>query len=61
MGFDLEDLDKIIKTLALVEVGIQELKGLVKNKQEQEGKTPQEIFEHAEQANKEARTLIDSL
>lgn len=55
------DLEKILKIIALLQQGITELASFVQNKQEQGGKTTEEILEHAKTANDEAKKLIDSL
>ena len=58
---DATELERILKIIALVQQGILELSNFIQNKQSQGGKTTQEILAHAEQANKEAKDLINAL
>lgn len=61
MGFDEDDLIKLMKLTALITQGIAEVQNIVQNKKRQEGSDEMQIAEHAEIANKEARELIDNL
>lgn len=61
MGLDIADIERILKLTALIQAGIAELGNILANKRVQAGKTDQEIFDHAEQANAEARALIEKL
>lgn len=61
MGLSAEDLEKILKLTALIQAGIAELGNIVANKRAQSGKTDQEILDHAEQTNAEARKMIENL
>lgn len=61
MGLSAEDLARIIKLTALVQQGILELNNIIQNKHQQAGKTDEEILDHAEKANAEAKALIENL
>lgn len=56
-----EETERILKIVALLQQGIVEVANFINNKHVQGTKTTQEILDHAEQSNKEAKALIDSL
>lgn len=61
MGLDANDIEKLMKLMALVTQGVQEISNIIANKEAQKGRTEDENFDHAEKRNAEARRLIDAL
>lgn len=56
-----EELERITKLIALVQMGANQLIPLIARLREQGGETNEQILAHAEKANAEARKLIDAL
>jgi len=56
-----EELERITRLMALVQLGAKELMLLIARLREQGGETDEQILAHAEKANAEARKLIDAL
>lgn len=61
MALSIEELDRITKLIALVQLGANQLIPLIARLREQGGETTDQILAHAEKANAEARKLIDAL
>lgn len=61
MGLDAQELEKLMKLIALVTQGVNEIANILANKEAQKGRTEDENFAHGEERNKEARRLIDAL
>lgn len=57
----IEELERITKLIALVQMGANQLIPLIARLREQSGETNEQILAHAEKANAEARKLIDAL
>lgn len=56
-----EELDRYLKLFALVTQGLQQLLPFLERMKQQGGETTEQILVHAEEANKEARKIIDAL
>lgn len=61
MGLSPEELERILKLVALVQLGANQLIPLIVRLREQGGETAEQLNAHAEKANAEARKIIDEL
>ena len=58
---NVEELERITKLIALIQLGAAQLIPLIERMRAQGGETNEQILAHAEKANTEARKLIDAL
>lgn len=61
MPLSVEELNRLLKLIALGQAAFLEAMKLINQNKQQSGQTTDEIFAHAEQTNKEAQDIINSL